>query len=356
MTIAKYTEQQESEKQSIKCVVWDLDNTIWNGVLAEDDDVFLKKEITEVIKEIDRRGILQSIASKNNNEIATKKLKKVGLLNYFIYPQINWNTKSSSIKNIAKLLNIGLNTFAFIDDQPFEREEVLHSIPEIMCIDSEYIDELLNHSRMMPRFITEESKIRRLLYQNDQHRKEAENHFNGPNEDFLASLNMTFEIKKADEEDLQRAEELTIRTHQLNTTGYTYSYDELYEFLSSNNHILLVAKLTDKFGTYGTIGLALVELKEENWIIKLLLMSCRVMSRGVGTILMSYMMSAAKKASAKIRAEFIPNDVNRMMLVTYRLSGFQLIEKKDDLEIYEHYLDRIQPIPSYVRLISPNEL
>jgi len=278
------------------------------------------------------------------------KLEELGIEEYFLYPEVNWNSKSTSLEAIAKSLNIGLDTFAFIDDQPFEREEVSFAHPEVLCIDAADIHSLLDMPRMMPRFITPESRLRRQMYQSDIERNGAEVGFAGANEEFLATLDMVFKIKPAEESDLQRAEELTMRTHQLNTTGYTYSYDELNELRQSNDHLLLVASLDDKYGTYGTIGLALVELGEAVWTIKLLLMSCRVMSRGVGTIMMSHMMSRAKEANVHLRAHFIPNGRNRMMYVTYRFGGFKEVEKKDDLIIFENGLAEIQPFPDYAEV------
>ena len=114
----------------------------------------------------------------------------------------------------------------------------------------------------------------------DERRQEAEREFTGTNEEFLAKLEMDFTISPVDDDDLKRAEELTVRTHQLNTTGYTYSYDELDELRHSPDHLLLIAGLDDIFGSYGKIGLGVVELGSEAWTIKLLLMSCRVISRG----------------------------------------------------------------------------
>src|SRR5205085_10443873 len=146
------------------------------------------------------------------------------------------------------------------------------------------------------------------MYLADIERNKAEGEFIGPQEEFLASLKMKLTIAPAGEDDLQRAEELTVRTHQLNTTGYTYSYEELNAFRQSPAHKLLISSLEDKFGTYGTIGLALVERGAEVWRIKLLLMSCRVTSRGVGTIMMNYIMRQAKQANARLQADFISND------------------------------------------------
>ncbi len=336
--------------QSIKCVVWDLDNTIWDGILLEDDGVTLRDGVRETLCELDRRGILNSIASKNEHDIAMTRLEEFDLKDHFLYPEINWNSKSLSIQAIANSLNIGLDAFAFIDDQPFERDEVSFACPDVLCIDASDVHTVLSMPRMMPRFITLESQLRRRMYQSDVERNMAEADFAGPSEDFLATLDMVFLIKPAVESDLQRAEELTMRTHQLNTTGYTYSYDELNELVQSDDHLLLVASLEDKYGPYGTIGLALVELGETFWTIKLLLMSCRVMSRGVGTIMMNYIASCAKEAGVCLRAEFVPNGRNRMMYITYKFAGFRESEKVADRITLENDLTRIQPFPGYVQV------
>jgi FkbH-like protein len=188
------------------------------------------------------------------------------------------------------------------------------------------------------------------MYLSDIVRNKAEEEFSGPNESFLATLDMVCRIKSAKEEDLQRAEELTVRTHQLNTTGYTYSFDELNGFITSDDHLLLVASLEDKFGTYGTIGLGLVEFDEQFWTVKLLLMSCRVMSRGVGTIMMNYLMGRAKKAGVCLRAEFVPNGRNRMMYITYKFAGFREISEEGERVVLENDLTQIQPLPDYLQV------
>ena len=332
---------------AIKCVVWDLDNTVWDGVLLEGDDLRLRPSTIEVIKTLDERGILHAIASRNDHEAAMAQLQQFGIDHYFIYPQINWNPKSQSIAQIAKDINIGVDTLAFVDDQPFEREEVQFAHPDVFCLDAADANELLTNPRLMPRFITPESKLRRQMYQSDIQRQEAEDDFTGNNEAFLADLNMVFTIKPAGEEDLQRAEELTMRTNQLNTTGYTYSYEELDQLRQSEDHILLVSSLDDRYGTYGTIGLALVEKDTAVWTVKLLLMSCRVMSRGVGTIMMTHIMNLAKEAGVPLRAYFVPNGRNRLMYVTYKFGGFVEVETQNDLLILQNPLQDIQPFPAY---------
>src|SRR5436853_7292044 len=100
----------QTKRPSVKCVVWDLDNTIWDGILLEDTNVVLKPQVLDVIKTLDSRGILNSIASRNDHDTAMEKLKQLSLSEYFLFPQINWNSKADSIQKIAKLINIGIHT------------------------------------------------------------------------------------------------------------------------------------------------------------------------------------------------------------------------------------------------------
>jgi FkbH-like protein len=334
----------------IKCLVWDLDGTLWHGVLLENDALSLRENVAHIVKTLDSRGILQSIASRNDYEMAMDKVAEFGLSEYFLFPQINWNSKVSSIKAIIKALNIGADAVAFIDDQPFEREEVGFSLPGVACIDSADLGSLLELPGLNPRIITEDSRMRRLMYLSDQERRKAEESFCGSPEAFLATLHMVFTISAATEEDLQRAEELTIRTNQLNTTGYTYSYDELNYFRQSKDHRLLVMSLRDKFGSYGKIGLTLIECARGVWIIKLLLISCRVASRGLGTVLLNHIMAQALKAQARLRAEFVANDRNRLMYITYKFTGFKEIERSGQRIILENDPILPQPFPSHLQV------
>jgi FkbH-like protein len=278
------------------------------------------------------------------------KLKEFGIEEYFLYPQINWNSKASSVGQIAKDINIGLDTIAFIDDQPFEREEVAFTHDKVLCIDSAQLDDLLDRPEFNPRFITDDSKIRRQMYMADIRRNREEAEFVGPTEEFLATLDMAFTIATAKEEDLKRAEELTVRTHQLNTTGYTYSYEELDAFRTSPRHKLLISSLEDRHGTYGKIGLTLIECHPDVWTVKLLLMSCRVMSKGVGMIMIHHILREAKEAGVKLRAEFLSTDRNRQMLITYRFAGFKEVAREGDVAIMENDFSAIQPPPPYVDL------
>ncbi|SFB07707.1 HAD-IIIC family phosphatase [Clostridium frigidicarnis] len=349
--MSSYSKVNEQKEKKIKCVTWDIDNTLWDGILLENKNVTLCEGIIDIIKTLDNRGIIQSIASKNNYIQTMDKLKALKISEYFLYPQINWNSKSSSIKKIAELINIGLDTVAFIDDQQYELDEVSFSLPQVMCINVNDISKVIDTPEFNPRFITEDSHNRRQMYINDINRKKDEEDFIGPKEEFLSSLDMVFKISPATDDDLKRAEELTLRTHQLNTTGYTYSIEELSLFRKSDNHMLLMACLGDKYGTYGKIGLGLVECGSEVWTIKLLLMSCRVMSRGVGSVLINHIISMSKKNNVRLCAEFVTNDRNRMMYITYKFSGFHEIGKKDDVIILEHNMEFEPKFPKYMKVI-----
>jgi FkbH-like protein len=341
---------KRQEKRSIKCVVWDLDNTVWDGILLEDAEVRLRPHVVQILKTLDERGILHSIASRNDHDAAMAKLKEFGIDEYFLYPQINWGSKAASIARIAQDINIGLDAVAFVDDQPFEREEVAFTHGEVLCVDSALLADFLDRPELSPRFLTEDSRLRRRMYQADIERNRVEAEYVGPKEEFLATLGMLFTIAPCREEDLKRAEELTVRTNQLNTTGYTYSYEELDELRQSPRHKLWISSLEDRHGTYGKIGLTLIEMDGDVWTVKLLLMSCRVMSKGVGTIMIHHVLRLAKEAGARLRAEFVSNDRNRQMLITYRFAGFKEIARAGEVAILENDFSALQPPPPYVDL------
>ncbi|HVI45633.1 MAG TPA: HAD-IIIC family phosphatase [Chitinophaga sp.] len=336
------------KQKPVKCVVWDLDHTIWHGVLLENDQLVLREGIIDIIKTLDSWGIINSIASKNNHDDAVQMLEKFGLREYFLYPQINWDLKSNSLKKIKEKLNIGMDAIVFIDDQPFERDEVAFVHEQITCLDVDVIEDILR--RFKPRFITEESSLRRKMYLDDDVRNQEEQEI-GNNRQFLESLQLSFSIQPATIDDLQRVEELTLRTNQLNATGYSYSYEELEMLVKSPNHLLLVAELTDKYGSYGKIGVAMVECNEDTWTLKLLLMSCRVMSRGVGAVLLNYIMNRAKAKGCSLQAEFLPTDRNRMMYIAYKFAGFTEAGKLDNGgQLLTHPLTEFTTYPDYINI------
>ena len=338
----------------IKCVVWDLDETIWEGTLLESPSVVLKPDIHRIIQTLDERGILHSIASRNDYQAAILKLEEFGIRDYFLYPQISWDAKSVSLERISKKLNIALNAILFVDDQPFERDEVLHCHPEVCCVPAEDFASLPKLCRLNPRFVTDDSMRRRHMYRDDIMRNQDEADFQGPTADFLDSLKMRLQIAPATESDLQRAAELTHRTHQLNATGKTYDYDELNAYRLSPDHLLFICRLEDRYGSYGSIGLSLLETRDRYNHLRLLLMSCRVMSRGVGTIVLTYLMHLTKAQGKTLLADFKPTDRNRQMYVSYKFANFRENDSmRDGLILLENDLSYLPSLPHYVDVIVP---
>jgi FkbH-like protein len=342
--------------KKFKCVVWDLDNTLWQGILLEGAELSVPSHVSATLQELDQRGILQSIASKNDFDNAFKQLQKLKLDHYFIYPQINWGPKSQSIKKIAEAINIGIDTILFVDDQEFERDEVAADCPQVSVVDESQIFTLLLMPELMPRFITDESNSRRLMYQQDILRNQVEESFAGPKDEFLASLGMVFSVTRARPADLKRLEELVARTNQLNTTGRIYSYEELDYFSTHPDYELLTCSLTDKYGSYGKIGLALIEKKQDCWSIKSFLLSCRVMSRGVGKILLQVIVNRAGLASRRLLAEIVHNEKNRIMYMTYRFAGFKTIVKEGSSELLEQEFTQEYQFPDFVALDVEDDL
>lgn len=344
--------KQDGKDHVIKCVVWDLDDTLWKGTLLEGDRVELFPYSERLLRLLDGRGILNSIASKNEDAHAREALSRFGLDQYFLSPQIGWTSKSESIRKIATSLNIGLDAIAFIDDQPFEREEVTFHLPQVLCLSPDLAEGIEFMAEFTPKVITAESARRRLMYLEDEQRKVSESEYQGSPAEFLATLNMQVSIARARPIDLDRASELTLRTNQFNTTGRSYSVEELNSFLRSDTHRLYVVELQDKFGSYGIVGLGLLECQENVWTIKLMLMSCRVVSRGIGTVFINHLMRLACRTDSRLRAEIYPNGKNRLMQIAYAFAGFREIAREGDLCLLENNLQNIQDAPAYVTLQS----
>ncbi|WSQ10706.1 HAD-IIIC family phosphatase [Streptomyces sp. NBC_01231] len=307
--------------KTVKCLVWDLDNTLWQGTVLEDGRVTLDPRVRDVVVALDERGILQAVASKNDHDLAWKWLEELGIAEYFILPEIGWHPKSQSIRRIADKLNFADAVMAFIDDQPAERAEVTHHLPEVRCYDAVRVLDLLDLPEFNPPTVTDESKQRRLIYQSGFEREAARGEFEGPDEDFLRTLDLELVVHRASETDLARVEELTLRTSQMNATGVHYSDEVLRDLLADSRHDVLVASMKDRFGSHGSIGIILLERRPSVWRLKLLATSCRVVSFGAGSVLLRWLMSQAALAGAHLAGDFRRTERNRMMEVAYRFAG-----------------------------------
>lgn len=334
-------------EKRIKCLVWDLDRTLWEGTLSEGGGTVLRDGVRETLAELDQRGILFSIASKNEHAPALRRLEELGVADYFLCPEISWDDKSEGIRRIAEALNLKLDAFAFIDDSTFERDAVQYALPEVAVYPETAVGTLATLPEFTPRFITEDSRNRRQMYRADLVRRKVKSRF-GSDEEFLRTLDIHAQIRPVQVEDLQRVEELTVRTHQLNSTGYTYSYDELVEMAQSPAYIFQVCGLRDKYGDSGKVGLLLLENGEDLLTIKLLIVSCRVMAYGVGSALLTHAIRLAVGQGKRLRAEFLETEFNRIMFVTYKFAGFEEVEEQGDRLLLEYRGEGLPELPSHI--------
>ncbi|MDI5961381.1 HAD-IIIC family phosphatase [Streptomyces sp. SL13] len=339
----------------VKCVVWDLDNTLWDGVLAEDGKVVLRPGAADAVRRLDALGVLQSIASKNQPDAVRAKLDELGLSDYFLFPKASWDAKSVLLRRIAEDLNIGADTLLFVDDSPFERAEVASELP-VRCVDSADIDTLLAHPGLPTAAPTADAARRRVRYQEDGRRKAYEEQFAGPRNEFLRSLDMRLSIRAATADDLDRASELTVRTNQLNTTGLTFSREQLLRLMTRPENTLLVVSLRDTFGDYGTTGLVLAAEEAGELRIRLFLMSCRVMGRNVGGAVLAYLAEQADRRGLRLSADFRRTDVNRPMYMVYRLAGFG--DEQHDGPVMRLFLkpDAPRTRPAFLTLVADDRV
>jgi FkbH-like protein/amino acid adenylation domain-containing protein len=345
---------------TVKCLIWDLDQTLWRGVLLEDDEVSVTDDVRAAVAELDARGILQSVVSRNDHDHAWERLEKLGLAEYFVLPRIGWGRKSDAVAEIAETLGFAHGAIAFIDDQPVERAEVNHHLPDVRCYPAEVAESLVDLPEFSPGTVTEDARQRRLMYQAGFRRDGERAEFTGPDEDFLRSLNMVLRIQRAGEPELARVEELTLRTSQMNATGVHYSDADLRARLSDPGQEVLVTTLTDRFGPHGAVGVLLLEKAPRVWRLRLLATSCRVVSFGVGAAILRWLTDQAAGAGVHLVADFRRTERNRMMEVAYRFAGFDdaPCECRADLSAepdiqHLHLVPTRQPAPTTMRVIAP---
>lgn len=277
-----------SSRNACKCVVWDLDNTLWQGIMVEDGAgaIALRPGVREVLKGLDERGILMSVASKNNHDDAIQMLRRLGVDEYFLVPQISWGPKSQAVKQIAKSLNIGMDSLLVVDDSPFEREEIKSACPEVMVMDADDCSRVLDLPCCQAT-VTAESKSRRSLYRDQELREDAKKDFGGDYFAFLRDCRIGLTIRRMTEANLERVHELTQRTNQMNFSGNRYTRDQLGSLLERSTVDSYVLDCKDRFGSYGTVGFCVVE----NAAVRMtdLMFSCRIQAKRVEHAFVSHL-------------------------------------------------------------------
>ena len=282
----------------VKCIVWDLDNTLWDGTLVEDgpNKLSLNPTMVEIIRALDDRGILHSIASKNNYDDAFDMLKRLHIDEYFVCPQICWQPKSESIRAIAHQLNIGMDTIIFVDDSQFEIVEVKAICPEVRTLDALRANELLEMNEcLVP--VTAESKVRRKMYQVEAERKKSAREFGDDYMEFLCQCRIQLTVGPMSDQNIERVHELTQRTNQMNFSGNRYDREVLRSILSAPYLDTYVISCEDRFGSYGVVGFSIVDSREPRMTD--LMFSCRIQSKRVEHAFLSYMLTKYRMRSVR---------------------------------------------------------
>ncbi len=329
--------------KTIKIMVWDLDNTVWDGILteAEPGQLQLKPEIKNIIEELDRRGIVNSIISKNSYDHAIDQLKKFDIEEYFVFPRITWGAKGESMKQLIRDFNVGEDTVGFIDDSPFERDEVKAINPLVRVYkDDEYLN-LLNKPEFNPEVSTESSK-RRYFYIRQGKRNEALASFSGAYLDFIKNSEIKLNIRASTEENVDRIQELIQRTNQLNFSGNRYSREQIIEILNSNEFDNYCIDCNDKYGEYGVVGFCLIDKADAKLID--LMFSCRVQSKRVEHAFLSFLMEKYRQEGfSSFKAEITKTEKNLPAIKVFDDLKFEEQKVSGQKYIYQFDLNKQLP-------------
>ena len=326
-----------------KCIVLDLDNTLWGGVIGEDgfDNIKLGDdpvgrsfvEFQKRLLALNQRGIILAINSKNNFEDAMEVIKKHPSMilreDNFACMKINWDDKVTNLQEISKELNIGLDSMVFFDDDLINQEFVKTSLPEVLVVelqnDSSQFAQIITEMKEFDVLkITEEDVKRNEMYLVQKKRTELKNKIVDFDE-FLKQMNIEVNIKKADSFTIPRISQLTLKTNQFNLTTKRYQQEEISSFSSDKDRIIECVQVSDKFGDNGITGVYIIEKKDsKEWIIDTFLLSCRIMGRKVEEAMLYQIIEKAKNLGIKrIKGKFIPTKKNKPAENFYSDYGFK---------------------------------
>jgi FkbH-like protein len=284
----------------VKCVVWDVDNTLLDGVFLEAgvEPPGADPVMVGVLAELSGRGILHAIASRNPPAVAEHVARVTGAV--FVAAEYGWDAKSEAIGRIADTLGLGTDAIAFVDDDPYERAEVSFARPEVMVLDPEEMAGAPGWPEFSPAVVTPEAARRSQLYLHRQQRQAAEREFGGSREEFLRWCQTEITIGPADPADADRLAELSARTHQFNSTSEVVSPSGFAGLIAAgDSRRVLAVRLRDRFGDDGLVGACVTEPGPDGWTVTLLAMSCRAMGRDVIDALLAWLIRAAAASGAR---------------------------------------------------------
>ena len=329
--------------KSEKCLVLDLDNTCWGGVIGDDglDGISIGVETAiaesytsfqKYVKELKQRGVILAVCSKNDFQNAKEGFKhpdSVLKFDDFTSFKSNWDPKHQNILDIAKEVNIGVDSLVFIDDNPVERDLVSSqvpsaSVPNIGNDVINFIDHIDRNGYFEPISLSIDD-INRNKYYEDNKKRSQEQSIYKSYDDFLVSLEMTAEIKSFSSIYLDRITQLTNKTNQFNLTTKRYTASEIENIAKSDEYIKIYGKLTDKYGDNGLIAISIGRINENQCHIDLWLMSCRVVKRDMEFAMLDELVRQCKeKGVLEIIGYFYQSDKNNMVFDLYEKFGFAL--------------------------------
>jgi FkbH-like protein len=349
-----------------KCLIMDLDNTLWGGVIGDDGidniqigDLGIGKAFSEFqqwIKQLKKRGIILAVCSKNTEHIAKEPFEKhpdmILTLDDFAVFVANWNTKVDNVRYIQSILNIGFDSMVYCDDNPVEREMIRNYIPDITVPElpedpAEYLQYLRSLNLFETSTYSHEDSKRTKQYQEEAKRKEIQTQFNNEG-DFLKSLEMTSSVQPFNSFTIPRVAQLTQRSNQFNLRTVRYTEEEIKNITVSDDYYTLTFTLHDKFGDYGLISVLILKKEGRTLFIDTWIMSCRVLKRTMECFVLNNLVDLAKINGYKfITGEYLPTSKNDIVKKLYQDLGFKF--KKDtwelDVKSYEmrtNYIKKIE--------------
>ena len=354
-----------------KVLVLDLDNTLWGGVVADDglDGIELGdtsprgeafKAFQKYIASLKQRGVLLAVCSKNDLAKAQEPFEKhpdmVLKLDDLVSFKANWEPKSENIRAMAPELNLGLDSFVFVDDNPAEIEIVRQFVPEVTTIllgpdPSDYVGQLADSRLFEPRNITAEDAERTSQYRSDAQRKALASSVTDMGA-YLESLQMEAVISEFTPVDVPRLSQLINKSNQFNLTTRRRSEAEVTAVMHDPNFIGYSVRLKDRFGDHGLISIVIGEKAGDTMKIDTWLMSCRVLKRGVEEIVLNELVRLAKwKNCQSLLGTYLPTPKNEMVRDFYGKMGFTLTNESEEKKEFELRLKIFQPIPAKIKIV-----
>ena len=351
-----------------KCIVLDLDNTLWGGAVGEDGIEGIKLgptpagrpfwEFQKYILSLYRRGIILAINSKNNPEDVEEVFKKHPYMvlkkKYFAAIETNWNDKATNMKRIAQHINIGLDSMVFFDDDEFNCEIIREALPEVKVVSmsqdaADYLETVQGLNDFNTMQITSEDKKKGEMYAQQWERREIENSSINI-DDYLKKLKLVLSIEKANKFNIPRLAQLTQKTNQFNMTTHRYQEEDIKNF-QKNNYLIYGVNVNDKFGDNGIVATIIIERSNDNWRLDTFLLSCRVIGRRVEDVIMKYIIDKAKKEKVKYEiGEIIPTTKYQPANVFLKNINFILKDKEGNREIWEYDTKNIFPKVDFIKI------